>query len=386
MSKWILVPDSFKGTMSSREVCGILRTELLEQMPEAEVISLPVADGGEGSVDAFLEAMGGRRVRVSCTGPDGAPMEGFFGLLSDGTTAVVEMAAAAGLPLLEGRLDVEGATTYGVGELLLAAAEAGARKIILGLGGSATNDGGCGCAAALGVRFLDEAGKAFIPVGRTLERIAHIDKTGLAPALAGVEIVTMCDIDNPLCGPNGAAAVFGPQKGADGPAVERLDRGLHHLAEVVRADLDVEILDLPGAGAAGGMGGGMAAFLGSRLQMGIDAVLDTAGFDALLPGTRAVITGEGRIDGQSLRGKVVVGVARRAKKAGVPVVAVVGDVAPGAAAAYEKGVTAMFSTNRRAIPWEQARLTAKEDLRAAAGDLFRLWAALEDPCRAAGND
>ena len=376
-SKWILVPDSFKGTMTSREVCGILREELQKRMPEAEVISLPVADGGEGSVDAFLEAVGGRRVTVPCTGPDGAPMEGFFGLLGDGTTAVVEMAAAAGLPLLEGRLDVEGATTYGVGELILAAVEAGARKVILGLGGSATNDGGCGCAAALGVRFLDAAGEAFIPVGRTLERIAHIDRTHLASSLAGVELVTMCDIDNPMCGPTGAAAVFGPQKGADGPAVERLDRGLRHLAEVVWADLGVEILDLPGAGAAGGMGGGMAAFLGSRLQMGIDAVLDTADFDALLPGTRAVITGEGRIDGQSLRGKVVVGVARRAKRAGVPVIAVVGDIAPGAAAAYEEGVTAMFSTNRRAVPWEQARLTAKEDLRAAAGDLFRLWAAMD---------
>lgn len=304
-------------------------------------------------------------------------MEGFFGILGDGTTAVVEMAVAAGLPLLEGRLDVEGATTYGVGELILSAVEAGARKIIVGLGGSATNDGGCGCAAALGVRFLDAAGEPFVPVGRTLERIAHIDRTYLAPSLAGVELVTMCDIDNPLCGPTGAAAVFGPQKGADGPAVERLDRGLRHLAEVVRADLGVDILDLPGAGAAGGMGGGMAAFLGSRLQMGIGAVLDTADFDALLPGTRAVITGEGRIDGQSLRGKVVVGVARRAKRVGVPVIAVVGDIAPGAAAAYEEGVTAMFSTNRRAVPWEQARLTAKEDLRAAAGDLFRLWAAMD---------
>ena len=385
-SKWILVPDSFKGTMSSREVCGILRRELLARMPEAEVVSLPVADGGEGSVDAFLEAVGGRRVSVPCTGPDGAPMEGFFGLLGDGSTAVVEMAAAAGLPLLEGRLDAEGATTYGVGELILAAAKAGARKIILGLGGSATNDGGCGCAAALGVRFLDEAGKPFVPVGRTLEHIAHIDKRDLSPVLQGVELVAMCDIDNPLCGPTGAAAVFGPQKGADGPAIERLDRGLYHLAEVVRADLGTEILELPGAGAAGGMGGGAAAFLGCPLGMGIDIVLDTVGFDTLLPGTRAVITGEGRIDGQSLRGKVVVGVARRARRAGVPVIAVVGDIASGAAAAYEEGVTAMFSTNRRAVPWEQARLTAKEDLRAAAGDLFRLCAALDGTCRAAGKD
>lgn len=375
MAKWILVPDSFKGTMSSGEICRIMEEELLRQMPDSQVISLPVADGGEGSVEAFLQAVGGQRIEVSCTGPDRRPLAGFYGLLSGGETAVVEMAAAAGLPLMEGRLDVEGTTTYGVGELILAAVQRGARKIIVGLGGSATNDGGCGCAAALGVRFYDHSGRQFVPVGGTLEQIAAIDMSALDPALSGVEMITMCDIDNPLCGSTGAAAVFGPQKGADPDTVKRLDRGLRHLAEVISRDLKTEILDLPGAGAAGGMGGGMAAFLKSRLQMGIETVLDTADFDALLPGSTAVLTGEGRIDGQSLRGKVVVGVARRAKKSGVPVIAVVGDIAPGAQEAYGQGVTAMFSTNRRAVPWEQARLTAREDLRSTMGDLARLWAA-----------
>lgn len=251
---------------------------------------------------------------MPCTGPDFRKISGFYGLLADGYTAVIEMAAAAGLPLMEGRLCAEGATTYGVGELILAAIRDGARRIILGLGGSATNDGGCGCAAALGVRFLDGTGAEYVPVGGTLDRLCRIDMSHRSPLLNGVEIVTMCDVDNPLCGPNGASAVFGPQKGADPDMVTRLDRNLRHLSEVIRQDLGREIADLPGAGAAGGMGAGVMAFLGSRLQMGIETVLDTVGFDALLPGATAVLTGEGRIDCQSLRGKVVIGIAHRARQ------------------------------------------------------------------------
>ena len=375
MAKWILMPDSFKGTMSSLEVCRLMEAALRQHVSDAEAVTIPVADGGEGSVEAFLAAMGGRRVEVPCTGPDGRRMTGFYGLLADGRTAVVEMAAAAGLPLMEGRLCAEGTTTYGVGELILAAARAGARRIILGLGGSATNDGGCGCAAALGVRFLDRDGTPYLPVGGTLDRLGRIDLSGRTPLLDGVELVAMCDVDNPLCGPHGASAVFGPQKGADPAMVARLDGNLRHLAEVIRRDLGADVLDFPGAGAAGGMGAGVTAFLGCRLQMGIETVLDTVGFDRLLPGAAAVLTGAGRIDGQSLRGKVVIGIARRARRAGVPVVAVVGDVAPGAEGAYQEGVTAIVSTNRRAVPWEMARQTAREDLRAALGDLFRLYRA-----------
>lgn len=375
MGKWILIPDSFKGTMSSREVCTMMASALRHHLPEAEIVSVPVADGGEGSVEAFLTALGGRRVEVPCTGPDGRPITGFYGCLPDGI-AVIEMAAAAGLPLMEGHLCPERATTYGVGELLRAAVRDGARRVILGLGGSATNDGGCGCAAALGIRFLDQEGNTYVPTGGTLDRLARIDASGLDPAVRAAEITVMCDIDNPLCGPTGASAVFGPQKGAGPAQVACLDRNLRHLAEVIRRDLGTEILDLPGSGAAGGMGGGMVAFLGGRLQMGIETVLDTVGFDTMVQGATAVLTGEGRIDGQSLRGKVVIGVARRAAAVGVPVIAVVGDVAPGAAAAYEQGVTAMFSTNRQALPWEQARLTAREDLAAVMEDLARLLAAM----------
>lgn len=369
MKKILLVPDSFKGTLSSISICRILSEEIRRVWPEALAISIPVADGGEGSVDAFLTAVGGERRTVVCQGPYGEPVEGFYGMLPGGT-AVVEMAAAAGLPLAEGRLDPEKTSTYGVGQLIKAAAAEGAKKIIVGLGGSATNDGGAGAAAALGVRFLDEAGQPYVPTGGTLKWLTAVDTSFLDPVLEGVELVTMCDIDNPLCGPTGASAVFGPQKGADPEMVQRLDANLSHLADIMARDLGKDLRDMPGAGAAGGMGCGMAGFLNSRLQMGIETVLDTVGFDELLAGADLVITGEGRIDGQSLRGKVVIGVARRAKIQGVPVVAVVGDIGDDVEAAYDMGVTGIFSTNRVAIPFREAKGRAESDLRLTARNLL----------------
>lgn len=373
MERYVLVPDSFKGTLGSGEICAILREEILRAKPDAEVVSIPVADGGEGSVDAFLTAVGGQRVQVPCHGPHMEEMTGFYGLLPDGT-AVVEMAAAAGLPLAGNRLEPDTATTYGVGELMADAAARGARCIILGLGGSATNDGGCGAAAALGARFLDGQGKTFLPTGGNLDRIARIDLGGQRPL---PEITVMCDIDNPLCGPTGASAVFGPQKGADPEMVRRLDGNLRHLAEVIRRDLDVEILDLPGAGAAGGMGGGAAAFWNGKLRMGIETVLDTVGFDETVRGTRLVITGEGRLDGQSLRGKVISGVAARAGRAGVPVVALVGAVGEGADGIYDLGVCGVFTTNHRPEPFEEARLHAADNLRRTIRNLMGFLKAME---------
>ena len=373
MERYVLVPDSFKGTLGSGEICAILREEILRAKPDAEVISIPVADGGEGSVDAFLTAVGGQRVQVPCHGPHMEEMTGFYGLLPDGT-AVVEMAAAAGLPLAGNRLEPDTATTYGVGELMADAAARGARCIILGLGGSATNDGGCGAAAALGARFLDGQGKTFLPTGGNLDRIARIDLGGQRPL---PEITVMCDIDNPLCGPTGASAVFGPQKGADPEMVRRLDGNLRHLAEVIRRNLDVEILDLPGAGAAGGMGGGAAAFWNGKLQMGIETVLDTVDFDEIVRGARLVITGEGCLDGQSLRGKVVSGVAARARRAGVPVVALVGAVGEGADGIYDLGVCGVFTTNHRPEPFEEARLHAADNLRRTIRNLMGFLKAME---------
>lgn len=375
MEKILLVPDSFKGTLSSRQVCQVMAGQLRRFFPQAQVKSIPVADGGEGSVEAFLAAAGGERRTRTVTGPFGEPVEAFYGILGDGRTAVIEMAACAGLPLAEGRLNPERATTYGVGELLLAAKEAGCTKAILGLGGSCTNDGGAGAAAALGAKFTRADGAAFIPTGGTLGEIAALDVSPVAQALQGMELTAMCDIDNPLYGDAGAAAVFAPQKGADAAMVARLDAGLRHLGQVAARCLGRDFSHLPGAGAAGGLGFGMAAFCGAQLRMGIDAVLDAVGFDSLLPGTDVVFTGEGKIDSQSARGKVVSGVAARCRKAGVPVVAVVGQIGQGFEEMYQQGLTAVFSINRAAQPFAESRFHAGENLALTMENIARLLAA-----------
>ena len=375
MEKILLVPDSFKGTLSSRQVCQVMSGQLRRFFPQAQVKSIPVADGGEGSVEAFLAAAGGERRTRTVTGPFGEPVEAFYGILGDGRTAVIEMAACAGLPLAEGRLNPERATTYGVGELLLAAKEAGCTKAILGLGGSCTNDGGAGAAAALGAKFIRADGTAFVPSGGTLGEIAALDVSPVAQALQGMELTAMCDIDNPLYGEAGAAAVFAPQKGADAAMVARLDAGLRHLGQVAARCLGRDFSHLPGAGAAGGLGFGMAAFCGAQLRMGIDAVLDAVGFDSLLPGTDMVFTGEGKIDSQSARGKVVSGVAVRCRKAGVPVVAVVGQIGQGFEEMYQQGLTAVFSINRAAQPFAESRFHAGENLALTMENIARLLAA-----------
>ncbi len=375
MEKILLVPDSVKGTLSSRQVCQVMAGQLRRFFPQAQVKSIPVADGGEGSVEAFLAAAGGERRTRTVTGPFGEPVEAFYGILGDGRTAVIEMAACAGLLLAEGRLNPERATTYGVGELLLAAKEAGCTKAILGLGGSCTNDGGVGAAAALGAKFTRAYGAAFIPTGGTLGEIAALDVSPVAQALQGMELTAMCDIDNPLYGEAGAAVVFAPQKGADAAMVARLDAGLRHLGQVSARCLGRDFSHLPGAGAAGGLGFGMAAFCGAQLRMGIDAVLDAVGFDSLLPGTDMVFTGEGKIDSQSARGKVVSGVAVRCRKAGVPVVAVVGQIGQGFEEMYQQGLTAVFSINRAAQPFAESRFHAGENLALTMENIARLLAA-----------
>lgn len=378
--KFLLIPDSFKGTMSSGEICEILKRRIAEHFPESQVAAVPVADGGEGSVDAFLTALGGEKVKVPVKGPYFEEMEGYFGLLTGGETAVIEMAACAGLPLVEGRKDPRLTTTYGVGELLLAAAGSGAKRIIVGLGGSCTNDGGCGAAAAAGVRFYDRDGREFVPTGGTLKDIARIDRSGLSKELSGIEIVTMCDIDNPLCGPAGAAYVFGPQKGADSEMVKELDEGLKNLAERLDEactasgqEASVGYAEIPGAGAAGGMGAGMAAFFGSRLQMGIETVLDTVDFDALAADADMIFTGEGKLDSQSLRGKVVIGVAERAKRLGRPVVAIVGGAEDSQIAeAYGRGVSAVFPINRLPQDFSVSRKFSRENLGYTIESVLRL--------------
>ena len=375
MAKYVLIPDSFKGTLSSEDICRIASEEILRLEPEAEICAIPVADGGEGTVDAFLAAVGGTRAEVPCTGPCGQEVMGFYGLLPDGT-AVVEMAAAAGLPLAGACRDPEKTTTYGVDQLMAHALSRGAKRLVLGLGGSATNDGGCGAAAALGAEFLDAEGRAFVPTGGTLTQIAHIRMKGLRETMAGAEVTVMCDIDNPLCGPAGAAAVFGPQKGADAAMVARMDAGLRHLAETLEKDVGMEVLTLAGGGSAGGFGAGAAAFFGGQLRMGIDVVLDLTDFDRKCRGASLVITGEGHLDSQSLRGKTVVGVARRARALGVPAAALVGGCETALDAVYAEGVSGVFPIHPALCTWPQAAARSEEDLRFTVGNLLRFMAAL----------
>ena len=372
MKKAVLIPDSFKGTLSSSDICGIMKSRIGVRFPGCEVISIPVADGGEGSVDAFLTALGGEKVWLEVKNPYFEPMEAFYGLIDNGRTAVVEMAACAGLPLVEGRRDPSKTTTYGVGQLILDAAQKGVSKIIVGLGGSSTTDGGCGAAAAIGVKFTDAGGREFVPVGGNLHEIAHIDLSGKSALLDGIEIVTMCDIDNPMYGPSGAAYIFGPQKGADPDMVKFLDDGLIHLGEIIKRDLGRDLTEVPGGGAAGAMGVGMMAFFGSRLQMGIETVLDTVGFDEIISDADAIFTGEGKIDSQSLRGKVVIGVARRAKKQGKDVIAVVGGSDLGMEPAYEEGVKAIFTINRLPQDLSVSKAFSRENLAFVMDNILRM--------------
>lgn len=375
MKKCVVVSDSFKGTVSSREICEIAQRVIPRHFPACEVVCIPVADGGEGTVDCFVQAMGAQRVGVTVTNALGEKSAAAYARL--GELAIIEMAAAAGLPQV-GALRCPGtATTYGVGELIAHAAHSGCKRILLGLGGSATNDGGCGCAAALGVRFYDADGQSFVPVGDTLGRIARIDTAKADELLQSVEITVMCDVTNLLYGPTGAAYVFAPQKGADAEKVKSLDAGLRHFGDVIRSQYGLDVSAMPGAGAAGGMGAGCVALLGGTIQSGIDAVLDVTGFDRQLEGADLVITGEGRIDSQSADGKVVSGVARRTRAKGVPLIAIAGGIADSAGAVYDIGVSAMFSTDRAALPVDMLGARSPGDYEATLSDIMSLIAIAE---------
>jgi glycerate kinase len=375
LNKVVLIPDSFKGTMTSSEVCSVMEEVIRRYHPDAEIRSIPVADGGEGSVDSFLAAAGGEKIVVPAKGPYMEDMDAFYGVIDGGKTAVIEMAACAGLPLVGDRPRPDLTTTYGVGMLIACAVKRGCEKIIVGLGGSATNDFGAGAAAAAGIRFLDSGGKPFVPVGGTLSRVARIDTSGLPPEIKKAKIITICDIDNPLYGKTGAAYIFGPQKGADPGMVEMLDGQLRSIAGIVSRDLGVDVSVLPGAGAAGGMGGGMAAFFGSTLEMGIDVVLDAVNFDDAIKDADIVFTGEGRLDSQSLRGKVVIGVGRRARRQRIPVIAVAGVIGDQIEGVYAEGISAVFATNWTARPVTELPLSLwRHDLAVTMENVMRLMA------------
>ena len=376
MKKVIIIPDSFKGTLSAKQICRILKEKVHQQFPACEVVTVPVADGGEGSVDCFLEALGGRKETVQVHGPYMELMEAEYGILSDGT-AVVEMASCAGLPLVEDRKNPKKTTTYGVGELILAAAKAGSKRIITGLGGSCTNDGGCGMAAALGIRFYDAQDREFVPTGGTLKEIRRIDMSRREKLLDQIELLAMCDITNPLTGPEGAAHVFSPQKGADEGMIQELEAGMVHYASILEQTVQIpKIRELPGGGAAGGMGTGMAALLGAKLIPGIQAVLDTVQIDTLAEHADLILTGEGKIDSQNIHGKVLSGIARRGKALGIPVVAIAGGIDREALPElYRDGLTAAFSINQLPEDFSVSRGKSMENLETEMENLLRLIAA-----------
>lgn len=372
MQNFILVPDSFKGTLSAIEVCNIMKSSIKNLYKDANIISVPVADGGEGTVDAFLYALGGEKKSIWVSDAfNEQKILAHYAMLKD-NIAVIEMAACAGLPLVKNRLEPDKTTTFGVGELIIDAINSGAKKIILGLGGSATNDGGCGMAVALGVKFKDEQDQEFIPTGGTLSQIYKIDMNNIYSKIKDIEFISMCDVDNPLCGRLGASAVFAPQKGADEDMVKLLDEGLAHLAKIIKRDLHIEVKDIKGAGAAGGLGAGSIAFLQSKLTKGIDVILDTINFDELVSKADIVFTGEGKFDSQSLHGKVVMGVANRSQKYKTPVIVVTGAIGENIQEAYNKGITAIFSINKEPMEFSKSALKSKENMILTMENILRL--------------
>ena len=383
MKKCVIVSDTFKGTLTSREIGEIAREVISKLFPDCEVVTVPVADGGEGTVECFMSALHTAPISVEVQGPYGESVSATY--TRKGAKAVIEMASAAGLPLVGAHKDPKATSTYGVGQIIRHAIEHGCTEILLGLGGSATNDGGCGCAAALGVKFLDDDGKSFVPTGGTLSRIRRIDPTDCRTLLRGVRITAMCDITNPLYGPLGAAYIFGPQKGADYETVLELDEQLRCLNESLCRELEVDISQYPGAGAAGGMGAGCAAFFGAELKSGIDAILDLVDFDACVEGADLIITGEGRIDAQSVSGKVLSGILKRTRPKDIPLIALVGSISESAASAYEMGVTAMFSINREALDFEKSACNSRENYKKTLEDILRLVKAIERRDRNAGS-
>ncbi len=353
--KIVVAPNAFKGSLTATEAAAAMAEGVARVLPDAEIVQVPVADGGDGMVDVALEALKGERRERRVTGPRNEPVNAAYCYVPNMKLAAVEMALSSGLALLpeEGR-DPTATTTLGTGELIADALDAGATRIVVGIGGSATNDGGIGLATALGVRFLDDSGQTVRPVGGELARIRRIDLSGLDPRLANVRVEAVCDVDNPLTGPTGAARVYGPQKGATPEQVQELDAGLANLAEVIRKDLGLHVSKLPGAGAAGGVGAGLYAFAGAKLRRGVDLILDLVELDEKLEGATMVFTGEGQIDSQTAHGKAPAGVGAAAMKRGIPCFAIAGSVGEGVDTLRDVGINAVFSLCTGPISLQQA--------------------------------
>jgi glycerate 2-kinase len=370
-----IAPNAFKGTLTVAEAAQCIERGLRKALPGISTVKIPMADGGDGTVAAILAATGGRLMKCPVHDPLGRKIKSSFGLDGKGKTAVIEMATASGLSLLKpSERDPLNTTTFGTGELIRAALDGNAKQILIGIGGSATNDCGTGMARALGVKFLDAQNREIPDGGGSLHKLARIDMSGLDPRLKRVQISIACDVKNPLYGPRGAAHVFGPQKGATPEIVNFLDVGLKRLAAIIKKDLDISVAQMPGAGAAGGLGAGLVAFLNGHMKPGIEVVVDAVGLEQKLAGCDLVITGEGRFDGQSAFGKAPTGVAKVAKRLGLPVIAICGSLGPDAAKTRSAGIDACFAALEETIPESELSRCGPGMLERCAEQVGRLLA------------
>lgn len=368
--KIVIAPDSWKESLTALEVANAIEDGFRQIFPDAEMIKIPMADGGEGTVEAMVAATQGRIVNLSVTGPLGEPVDAFYGLSGNEQQAFIEMAAASGLESVPAaRRDPRITTSWGTGELIRHALDAGVRHIIIGLGGSATNDGGAGMVQALGAGLLDAHGEQIAFGGEALRQLERIDLTQLDPRLAECRIEVACDVTNPLTGNDGATAVFGPQKGATPEMVQQLDRALAHYGKVIERDLDKSVMTLQGGGAAGGMGVALYAFCGADLRQGIEIVTQALGLDDAVRAADLVITGEGRIDSQTIHGKVPIGVARVAKRYQLPVIGIAGSLTADVEVVYDHGLDAIFSVIPRICTLDDALVNAAENLRMTARNI-----------------
>lgn len=370
--KFLFASDSFKGTLASSRIAELLTTAAKESFPDCICTSVETADGGEGTTDAVLDAVNGQRMFLTVHGPLWKKIDCFYGKL-DERRAVMEMAAASGLPLLqEAQRDPRKTTTYGTGEMIQDALDHGFRDISIAIGGSATNDGGMGCMCALGVRFLDQEGRVLTGCGENLGKIARIDLSDLDPRITETKFTVMCDVNNPLCGENGATYTFGSQKGGTPEILEELETGMLHYRELLLETFQVDVNEIPGAGAAGGLGAALVVFLNATLKSGIETVLDLVDFDTRLQGVSLVVTGEGCTDWQSAFGKVLHGVGMRCKKYHIPVVALAGSMGQGAEQIYESGIDSILTTVNAPMELHTALEQAEELYLNAARRLFRM--------------
>lgn len=371
MKKCVIIPDSFKGSLSSIEVCNIIKEKVNEFFPKSNAIMIPIADGGEGTVDTFVYSLKAEKVNLKVKNAFGEVIDVYYGRIKN--KAIIEVAQVVGLVSAEGRENPSTTSTYGVGEIISHAIENGCNEIFIGLGGSCTNDCGVGAASALGTVFKNKNGEEFIPVGKNLNEIEYIDVSKTLEKLKNCKVTAMCDIDNPMYGENGAAFVFAPQKGADEKMVKMLDNNLRALSEKIKKNLNKDVSNIKGSGAAGAFGAGVCAFFNGELKSGIEIILDLIDFDNLISDADIIFTGEGQIDSQSLNGKVVIGISKRAKKQNIPVIVVAGSIGEGAEKAYDEGVSAIFSINQKAEDYSTSRLKAKENLEKTIDSLLRYY-------------